>query len=55
MNSRPSARPSSALSRLRRALPLLTLLALGVGLLCSGQAQAQSFEVQALSQNGASA
>ncbi|PND38765.1 hypothetical protein C1O66_15365 [Paucibacter aquatile] len=48
-----SARPSRALSRLRRALPLITLLALGAGLLCSGQAQAQSYQVQSLSQNGA--
>ena len=53
MTTLPSARPSSALSRLRRALPMITLLALGAGLLCSGQAQAQSYQVQSLSNNGA--
>ncbi|MCV2362543.1 hypothetical protein LNV23_03660 [Paucibacter sp. DJ1R-11] len=53
MQSLSSAQPTRALSRLRRALPLITLLALGAGLLCSGQAQAQSYQVQSLSQNGA--
>lgn len=53
MNTLPLLRSSGALSRLRRALPLITLMALGVGLLCSGQAQAQSYQVQSLSQNGA--
>ena len=53
MQSLSSAQPTRTLSRLRRALPLITLLALGAGLLCSGQAQAQSYQVQSLSQNGA--
>jgi len=53
MNTLPLLRSSGALTRLRRALPLITLLALGAGLLCSGQAQAQSYQVQSLSQNGA--
>lgn len=53
MNTLPLLRSAGALSRLRRALPLITLLALGAGLLCSGQAQAQSYQVLSLSQNGA--
>lgn len=50
--TQPASSKLQALPRLRAALPLMTLLALGLGLLCSGQAQAQSYQVQSLSGTG---